>query len=452
MKCSEWVGGDMSERKFSFVLSNKGAIEAEEDIFGRNNFRDGIISLFKNSADPLVVLLDEPWGTGKTFFAERLYAKLKQEVELKPIYFDAFVNDHEEDVFIALASEMLSALGLTKTDKSAWDKTKKVAKILGRVALKGAVRAATAGAIQGSDLGEAEQEAAKELANVAEAELDQLIDSKLKNFSQDRLAFDSFRSMLAKNAAEKPIVFIVDELDRCKPTYALSVLETIKHFFSVAGVHFFLISNSNSLEASIQHAYGDVNGRAYLQKFVSLTTNFPVQTEHEKKQGFEKFINLLLKMESKNQEDVQTLKLLKEFLLKRSLQGNYSLRDLEKLSFMIKAALSFSPPKNLRLAPIIAVLLDLKLFEPRLYQKARNGTLRFRDIRERYGFNDRHPQEPGRDFFSIWWKCCLDNPGGQGWEGFGNELSFNFGIDDPKDVIELTIRNVIDVFPEDGAS
>jgi hypothetical protein len=72
------------------------------------------------------------------------------------------------------------------------------------------------------------------------------------------------------------LVIVIDELDRCRPDYALALLEIIKHFFAVPHVHFVLDVNLHELENSVKVRYGaEINAGLYLQKFVTLTMALP---------------------------------------------------------------------------------------------------------------------------------------------------------------------------------
>ncbi len=67
-----------------------------------------------------------------------------------------------------------------------------------------------------------------------------------------------------------PVIIIVDELDRCRPTYAVKLLEEIKHAFDVHGLVFILGMNGEQLGHSLSGAYGPgFNGPAYLSRFIS---------------------------------------------------------------------------------------------------------------------------------------------------------------------------------------
>ncbi|HET9618166.1 MAG TPA: P-loop NTPase fold protein, partial [Pseudolabrys sp.] len=79
---------------------------SEKDIFKRAEFGAGLANILKVSEDPLVVVLDGPWGSGKTTFI-RMLAGLLRRGNHPTIYFDAFANDYAEDAFIAIAGEVV---------------------------------------------------------------------------------------------------------------------------------------------------------------------------------------------------------------------------------------------------------------------------------------------------------------------------------------------------------
>ena len=74
------------------------------------------------------------------------------------------------------------------------------------------------------------------------------------------------------------MVFIVDELDRCRPLFALAVLERIKHIFGVPKVSFVLVANVNELGKCIRQVYGAVDVERYLEKFFEIRAQLPDDT------------------------------------------------------------------------------------------------------------------------------------------------------------------------------
>ena len=88
----------------------------------------------------------------------------------------------------------------------------------------------------------------------------------------------SFKELLVKLTEDEvsPIVIVINELDRCRPDYALSVLEVIKHFFAVPKVHFILGINGVALENSVKARYGaEMDAESYLRKFINVSFSLP---------------------------------------------------------------------------------------------------------------------------------------------------------------------------------
>ena len=77
------------------------------------------------------------------------------------------------------------------------------------------------------------------------------------------------------NNLKMRVVVLVDELDRCRPDYALKVLERIKHFFNIPDYIFVFFSNKKEIEKSIEHIYGTANGGVYLEKFYNFQFRLP---------------------------------------------------------------------------------------------------------------------------------------------------------------------------------
>lgn len=76
---------------------------------------------------------------------------------------------------------------------------------------------------------------------------------------------------IAKATTQRPILFFIDELDRCRPDFALSILELVKHVFDIPGIKFIFVANLEQLKAAIRKRYGqDVDAGVYLEKFVKM--------------------------------------------------------------------------------------------------------------------------------------------------------------------------------------
>lgn len=113
-------------------------------------------------------------------------------------------------------------------------------------------------------------------------ESEKILKSDLDDFDKQKTSLKNFKDSLihyiAENTEEgKPVVFFVDELDRCNPHFAVKILERIKHLFDIPNVVFVLSIAKNQLEYAIQGYYGSSNIDAanYLRRFIDVEFTLP---------------------------------------------------------------------------------------------------------------------------------------------------------------------------------
>jgi predicted KAP-like P-loop ATPase len=266
----------------------------EKDIFGRAAFGQQLTSLVSRVDAPLVIVIDAPWGEGKTTFVKMWSGELNKR-NIPSIYFDAFANDYQNDAFIALSSHIIDVLEAAAPSSSKSKKFRtaafKVAKVLGKAGLQAGIKVMSAGLIETEVLKGTATEVVNAIRDETEKSLDEILKDRLESHRSDKEAFTEFRSSLSElcevfynntdsherklELRDKKLVFIIDELDRCKPSFALSILEHIKHFFSVDGVYFVLVTSLTQLNSSVRFAYGEIDSRSYLEKFFHIRMQFP---------------------------------------------------------------------------------------------------------------------------------------------------------------------------------
>jgi hypothetical protein len=113
-------------------------------------------------------------------------------------------------------------------------------------------------------------------------------DKLIRGYLAQKEKFDAFRSKLSEYVAnigecELPVVFIIDELDRCNPSYAVKVLEHIKHIFDVPNIFFVLAINKEQLEYAVKGYYGSeaIDAINYLRRFIDVEFNMPPLPMHK---------------------------------------------------------------------------------------------------------------------------------------------------------------------------
>lgn len=245
------------------------------DYLNRSNLGKLLSQFVDKVEDPLVIALDGKWGTGKTFFLKRwVGAHTKQnDGRALTVYFDAFAHDYISDPLIGLTLAISERIPAPELDKVS--KVKALAAGLARPLGKAGLAILTSGVSMFLDeIGDAAAAAVSDHANTA-------LDEFWKRETNRKHAFESFREALEgltrdEKGNDRPIVFVIDELDRCRPDYALEVLEIIKHFFTARNLHFVLGVNFEALENMVASRYGArTDAGAYLRKFISVRLEMP---------------------------------------------------------------------------------------------------------------------------------------------------------------------------------
>lgn len=343
---------------------------AGRDLLDRKATGDALSDLVDRISEPMVIALDGGWGSGKSFFLRCWVGEHLKRADntTQTVYFDAFANDFMDEPLVSLMACLLERFEeLGPQEKSKLDKAKNIAWKLRPAGLRIAASLATFGATNHlDDLGDVAAEAlGKEIGKSS--------DSFWREAQERQGVMEQFREALGaltvgEDGKPRKLVIVVDELDRCRPDYALALLEIIKHFFAVDHVHFVLGVNLRELENSVKARYGgEINAGLYLQKFVTLTMGLPEQSP----QG-EKYLIKYLVQSGKDLglgpetiRDLQTVvRARKDFLV-------MSLRDMDRL--MTAVVLIPNVPSDIEtmLGAFRVVILSLivaRVKNPREYQ------------------------------------------------------------------------------------
>jgi hypothetical protein len=220
----------------------------------------------------LVVSLEAPFGSGKSVFlsmwAKRLKLNYRQGSDTPvPVLLNAWEDDFAGNPFLSLISNLIKAveeldIGDDEQTADLRDAAAKAGWYLTGVANSFVRSKVGVDFASGAKLAEEKTEDA-EKRNRADL---------VKEFEAMKAALESLkkllRSILGSNSEIKAIV-CVDELDRCRPDYAIAYLETIKHIFDIPGIAFVLAIDKGQLENSARCLFGqDLKTEEYLRKFV----------------------------------------------------------------------------------------------------------------------------------------------------------------------------------------
>ena len=223
---------------------------------------------------PCVIAVDAPWGTGKTTFL-RVWAQCLRNKGFPVVEFNAWETDFTGDPFIALSTELTESLRCTENKRihGRIDRTVEVAKKIVRTSLPVAIRCATMGIL---DLQSSlEKEVGQYITSFAENTMSEYKETR-KAFREFRESLEGVAGSLMESNERRPLVIVIDELDRCRPSYAVELLEAAKHLFAVNGVVFVLALNRSELIHSVRTLYGGgFDATGYLRRFFDVEFRLP---------------------------------------------------------------------------------------------------------------------------------------------------------------------------------
>ncbi|MCI7616721.1 MULTISPECIES: KAP family P-loop NTPase fold protein [Desulfovibrio] len=336
------------------------------DDFNRKDIAQNIIKLLDTGIDFCPMAIDGGWGTGKTEFCHKLINLIKEQdaqrqkaaqeaaadaaraagnaedaadaaaqpatareqaaaqtAALPPeravIYLDAFASETVDDPLLCILAAIRAEFPDKETRKEISRNAVPVVKTLCKVAGKAAFAH-----VFKQDLGDVSEALADAASDGVNSLIDQTVDKLLDQYADAQENLDALKNVIATAAAQRPILFFIDELDRCRPDFALSILELVKHVFDIPGIKFIFVANLEQLKAAVRKRYGqDVDADVYLEKFVNLSIVLP-------------------SIDSKTQKNAACILLedgLKHtglFVERYSLYRNFSLHFIEKYNIKLR--------------------------------------------------------------------------------------------------------------------
>ena len=298
--------------------------------------------------DCYTVALNGDWGSGKTFFVKQIkmildaynsqsnmaagqrtavqqcYGDASCPNSYATVYYDAWAFDNHDDPILSLVYAALkSGCGEEPEGK-------------GNSLIEAAVRVIDV--IKGTNL-----------AEIYEA---------FKNHQPEKLTAEIEK-------AED----INDELDRCKPDYAIRLLERIKHYFDDERITFVFSVNLTQLQWTVKSYYGNsFDATGYLEKFFDLLFTLPPT-------DYERFLQNRLNLDSDSITGQVCLAIIKQF--------HFSMRQMERYIRIVKIAGSIDACKSVVgreekarafvEEAVIPILIGLQMHDLDMYREFKNG-------------------------------------------------------------------------------
>jgi KAP P-loop domain-containing protein len=313
-------------KNYSLKPTDENVLELlENDSIGRKESVFQFVRLLTHmKGDCYTVALNGDWGSGKTFFIKQVKMILdtfnpnfNMEEEMREkvknsylnhggekldlyatVYYDAWACDNHEDPILSLvyaAVQSRPELDLEKEPRI--------------------IEAATLviDAVTGKNLtslidGFKKMQPENFLAAIKESEA---LKGRIREF---------INSLVAERGNR--LVIFIDELDRCKPDYAVRFLERIKHYFDDERITFVFAINSTQLMWTVRNYYGNgFDATKYLDKFFDIPIAMPTA-------DYDRFIRERLHFDVDTIGDIVYYEVIRQF--------DFSLRQIERYVRLMK--------------------------------------------------------------------------------------------------------------------
>lgn len=326
------------------VLTNTNKDSLPPDIFERGRIAEQmcqlIVDMNAEAISPLA--LDGNWGSGKSVHAERMKKCFedKHADKIKCIYWNASAEDYTNEPILALIATLYHEI---REDKKRDEYVKQALALI-------------TGFLVGSCIALGEQyiniqtgglynriksdnkltravNSAKLLFNKTKKQ-EKNFELMLRSFSEEKERILVAKEIINIVRGEKELIIIIDELDRCRPDFALKMLESIKHLFATENCKFVLVMNKESMASSVEHLYGlkEEAANRYLSKYITRTFQLPNRYQ----QGLvssDCTLNYFLYLVNYG---AFTNSLVKDFMNHIIISKNLALRDVEKIAETIR--------------------------------------------------------------------------------------------------------------------
>lgn len=356
-----------------------------DDKLNREHFADFLIEIITNNkkykresdSNSFVLAIDSSWGTGKTTFLNMLENKMNSIennnytiINYNAWKSDAWKNPFETLMYTILENKAFNAVDDNNNLKEIGKDLKEVAKNIGKGFMKKQLsKIISEDVVEALDKEVIQSGDCKRFINNKSIDYD-----FFKEYEEYNKSIESMKKNLKKVCEKTQIVVFIDELDRCKPTFAIELLEMIKHLFDVENMVFVFALDISQLSYSVQSVYGNgIDSTGYLCRFfdyISKLPKFDTETYIEAILEKNKLINYDLKKEYNNQGIFIQITFSSIFKELANLY-NLSLRDINTIysNFLLFEKIELSKVRNIVAYELYLLLLIMKYKDPKCFEK-----------------------------------------------------------------------------------
>ncbi len=246
----------------------------ENDKLNRRAIAENLTKILRDSetnAQGLILALNAQWGNGKTTFIKMWKNMLDEDYKISNLYFSAWEEDYTKEPLIALLGELNRYLEYKGKQNKKIKETLKFAKETLQKAAPALLKIGTQVSLNAMGI---KNESMEKISQIL---TEDSVKTLIENYSKEKECLAQLRENLTKvfEAIEEkegqPFIVFVDEIDRCRPTYAIEMLERIKHLFGIPNLVFVISIDKAQLSKSIQAIYGQIDTENYLRRFFDLS-------------------------------------------------------------------------------------------------------------------------------------------------------------------------------------
>ncbi len=360
----------------------------QDDKLDQKSSVELLTKLIQSTEQPFVITVEAPWGWGKTKFIERWKAYLTKQNHVC-LYFNAWENDFVADPLIAFVGELRPIVENAKGGK---DKDSAVSKGFAQLrklgvilAKKGApilIKAAASKALSAEAVKDVSEAVAESADKVAEA-LSESVKKQIEKYDEEKDGIKNFRETL-KDLAEqvtagegkpKQIVFFVDELDRCRPDFAMTLLERVKHLFHVDKIVFVLALDREQLKSTVRYLYGSgEHADLYLRRFIDFSFRLPKPSTR----AFAELLHARFKMldffnSGRANAQIEYDRFLPAFT-DTAIWLDLDLRTQEQCFTRLNAIFRMHDPRDYLPTDLLSILVGLRIGKPEVFEALQMNT------------------------------------------------------------------------------
>lgn len=255
------------------------------DILNRDAFVEQLLKLVGNISEnrsAACFAINGAWGCGKTFVLDMFQERLEQIQSEKTltdkffvIRYNCWKFDYYEEPLVAIVATMMSIIE-EKTEL--FPDSKKKREVLGILKAVGISLLSIGNAALRENFGFDAQKAFETIRDGKEkGAVDYEKEHGYDAYFEFNKVITKLTELLRNLASDFTIIFLVDELDRCLPEYAIKVLERLHHLTENQTNIITIISiDKNQLISSVKQTFGFENPEKYLEKFI----NFEVKLDY----------------------------------------------------------------------------------------------------------------------------------------------------------------------------